>query len=504
MKAVLLIALLTMAAPVWAAQVWTAPAALKIRESATAPDSPEQMIALEAAKREYAAFQIALRSDTDIASVTALPTELSGAGTISARRVSIWRQHYVDTIDGRLPDPLSPLRSVDLKAGVTQPLYVEIEIPASAREGDYAGAVSLRADGKEFARVNVRLRVYGFALPATPALTTAFGLLDEPMAEQEGLTKGTAAYERYRRAYYGILLEHGLSAYNIPADLNTDEGARYLNDPRMTSFVIPYSEDDAVQKKTLQRLKSGGWLDKGFFYVVDEPVNKEQYANLIKICERLHALEPRARIIAPYYRGPDFDEKTTVFDLLTGKLDIWCYNTFYHQPDELAKRQAAGDEVWDYVCCGPGKPYANFFIQNDGIDHRILFWQNWKYDTTGLLYWCANYWNGKDTGTKDPWVDMATIKFINKDVYGDGSLLYPGRKAGYPGPLPSLRLKIIRQGMQDYDYIAMAAAAAGPARVRRIVDTQAASWSDYQKDPIALNATRARLAALILADKIGS
>lgn len=497
MKVLLVIAMVLSALPCNALQVWTAPAALKIRESATPGASDGLSVSLAAARREYAAFQIALRSGEDVRNVTARAGALTGAGTISALRVTMWREHFVHTIEGRLPDALTPLKRFDLKAGVTQPLYVEIETPARAAAGNYTGAIDILVDGKEAGRIDVRLRVYGFPLPVTPAMTTAFGLQDEPMAEQEGLTRGTAVYERYRRSYYEILLQHGLSPYTIPADLNTEEGARYLNDPRMTSYVIPYSEDDATQKATLERLKSGGWLDKGFFYVVDEPVNKEQYAALTRICERLHALEPSARINAPYFRGPDFDEHKTVFDLLTGKLDIWCYNTFFHDPRELALRQAAGDDVWDYVCCGPGKPYANFFVQNDAIDHRILFWQNWKYNTTGLLYWCANYWNGKDTGTKDPWEDMATIKFINKEVFGDGSLLYPGRKARYPGPLPSLRLKLIRQGLQDYDYIVMAASRAGAKKVRAIVDSQVKSWAEYQKDPVKLEAAKARLAKLI-------
>ena len=56
------------------------------------------------------------------------------------------------------------------------------------------------------------------------------------------------------------------------------------------------------------------------------------------------------------------------------------------------------------------------------MSHRMLFWQEWKYRSSGLLYWSTTYWEPAPTGTDDPWEDMATVKWISKDLYGDGSL----------------------------------------------------------------------------------
>ncbi|MEI6916415.1 MAG: DUF4091 domain-containing protein, partial [Armatimonadota bacterium] len=385
----------------------------------------------------------------------------------------------------------------DLSAGVNHPVYVEIHVPSSAAQGDYTGSITFVAGEKTIATAQFGLHVYGFSLPVAPSLRTAFGLQDDQMAIQEKISTTSPAYQTYRKAYYEIMLDHGLSSYSLPVDIKSAEAQKYLADPRMTSYVIPYSEDDATMKQTLDYLRKGGWLGKGYFYVVDEPLTREQYTKLTAIADRLHAMDPSLKIVSPYYGPPDWNKELTPFDLLTGKMNIWCYNTSYYHPDKLAARQKAGDEVWDYVCCGPGKPYTNFFITNDAIDHRILFWQNYKYDTIGLLYWSANYWNNSDTGTTDPWVDMATIKWINKDIYGDGSLLYPGRKVGHYGPLPSLRLKLIRQGMQDYEYLKLAEAKAGKARVKKIVDSQSEDWKVYQKDPSKLDAAKRQLAALI-------
>ncbi len=477
--------------------VWTAPAALKLLEDAKPPERPSLDVRLAAARREYAAFQIVLRSDSDVRNVTASASPLTGPGLLGANRVTVWREHYVDTIEGRKPDPLSPLRGMDLKAGVAQPLYVEIEAPEDAKPGDYTGAVTILAGGQEAAKVKVRLHVHDFTLPLTPSLVTAFGLGYDFIPEFEGVTKGSKAWQKLREGYYEILLDHGISAYWLPADIALPESDRYLNDPRMTSYVIPYPADDGELKKLVDRLRAGGWLDRGYFYVVDEPFTKQSFEQIDAVVERLKRIVPDYRLVAPYFRNPDFDEKLTVYDMLKGRVNIWCYNTLFYDREALEERARAGEEVWNYVCCGPGRPYANFFVQMDAMDHRVLFWQEWKYGAEGLLYWHTNWWAGPPDGTSDPWEDMATIKAINKEVYGDGALLYPGRKVGHYGPLPSLRLKMIRLGMQDYEYIRMAADRAGRGRADAVVDSQAASWSEYQKDPVELDRAKEKLSAMI-------
>lgn len=481
-------------------QVWTEPAAIKVLEDAKAPAHASARVTLAAARREFAAFQIVLRSDADVAGVTAKASALEGAVRISARNVSIWREHYVNTHSGRRPDPLSPLKTLALKAGVAQPLFVEIEVPDDAKPGRYEGKIVLSAGNGEAGTVEVGLTVRDLTLPVAPSLVTAFGITESCIAPMEGIKSGGPTFEKYRRLYYEMLLSHRISAYTIPADLLGDEGAKYLNDPRMTSFVIPYSDDDAKLKSLCDHLREGGWLKKGYFYIVDEPYTKEAFASIDKHVARLKRLVPDYRLVAPYFRNPDFDEKLTVYDLLKDKVNIWCYVTNFYHPDALAERAKAGDDIWNYVCCGPGEPYANFHITMPAMSHRMLFWQEWKYRSEGLLYWSTTYWEPANGGTADPWEDMATVKNINKDLFGDGSLLYPGRNVGHYGPLPSLRLKLIRQGLQDYEYIALASKVS-PADADRIVNSQVISWAEFQgapqpletaKDELAMVATSAR------------
>ncbi|MCC6446846.1 MAG: hypothetical protein IT210_25765 [Armatimonadetes bacterium] len=59
----------------------------------------------------------------------------------------------------------------------------------------------------------------------------------------------------------------------------------------------------------------------------------------------------------------------------------------------MKPRQKMGEEVWWYVCCGPGKPYANFLVDMDGMAHRLLFWQQKQCNVEELLYWNTTYWS---------------------------------------------------------------------------------------------------------------
>src|SRR5262249_5607875 len=109
-----------------------------------------------------------------------------------------------------------------------------------------------------------------------------------------------------------------------------------------------------------------------------------------------------------------------------------------------------GQEVWWYVCSGPAAPWANFFLDQPGAAHRVLFWQTFGRRSDGLLYWGVNHWPGFEARAmktppagkrwpKRPWDDGGRN--------GDGYVLYPGPR----GPLTSVRLEILRDGVEDYD-----------------------------------------------------
>mgnify|MGYP005843392711 CR=1 FL=1 len=479
--------------------LWVESPNVKIRQEEPAPEKPRLDIRLAGARRETVAFQVALRAGVHVEGLSAEFLPLDGPrGQIHPNRGRAWVQHYVKTHEGILPDPLSPLKVINLTAHQTLPLLFEIAIPEDAQAGEYRGRLRFTQKGRPIGHLSVTLAVRDFEIPVTPSLRSAVGIYYDHIPPFEQVLPGGSSHQKHKKAYYSLLLEHRLSAYHLPVDIKSGEAASYFNDPRMTSYIIPYSDDTEFLRSITGYLKEGGWLEKGMFYAVDEPVTREQYNRLAEVAQKIRSVEPEAKIVTPYHTKPDFEEEdTAVFRLLDGHTNVWCpISSFYHT-ELLAEKQKRGDEVWTYVCIGPGKPYTNLMIEFSSMQHRLLFWQIWKYKADGFLYWASNYWKNNEEGTTDPWQDMATVKWINPNAHGDGSLVYPGARVRHYGPLPSLRLKLIHYALQDYEYIQMASAKAGRQKAEAVVGSLVTSWTEYSQNPEDLEKAREQLARLI-------
>ena len=109
---------------------------------------------------------------------------------------------------------------------------------------------------------------------------------------------------------------------------------------------------------------------------------------------------------------------------------------------------------------------------------------------TGLLYWTTVYWEQ----VKDSWLDQLTYR---GRYNGEGSLFYPGADAGFAGPVTSIRLKNIREGMEDYEYFKILEDLGDrefvDAKVREISQT----WFEWEKNPDKLYQVREEIAKRI-------
>jgi hypothetical protein len=131
-------------------------------------------------------------------------------------------------------------------------------------------------------------------------------------------------------------------------------------------------------------------------------------------------------------------------------------------PLEIYARQIqTGRGFWFYQSCAShgcnivGGPYfsgwPSYMIDASGPANRVMQWLAWKYRMEGELYYSMNEAYGQEN---DPWTN---IRLFGGN--GDGTLFYPGRPDKIGGhtdiPIESIRLKSIRAGMQDYEYLAM-------------------------------------------------
>lgn len=496
-------------------RVWFVPSTEKVYPD-TLPSADQTRGSIFAARGEYDAIQLALRSETDQSevSVAVVPVGNDEGTALDVRNIQLFEAVFVptpaDPAHPLTPDPLLPLRrprghvQLNLRAHHTKSVWIRFKIPETLRPGAYRFDVQvsrgvpmggLKTLSQPVWRGCLVVTVWPFNLPRRPHVRTAFGISGEWIALHHGVEVGSAHYHELYRKYYEELLDHRICAYSVPYGLGDKRAEKYLRSERVNAFTVPYTEAEGELAKVWQRLCQMGVAHKAWVYPIDEPVNAEAYATLKRMAAFVHQVAPGLKVCSPFFRGPDWNEKLTPFDELAGVLDIWCANTGYYAMgnlrDLMAARQKAGEEAWWYVCCGPGGPFCNFFVNMSALQHRILMWQMYRYGITGLLYWSTTWWN--PASTTDPYQDIATVKEINPKIYGDGSLFYPGARVGIDGPVTSVRLECIRDGLEDYELLVLAERALGKERVASIVEQVTQDMVHYVTDAAKFEHIRRQL-----------
>ena len=100
------------------------------------------------------------------------------------------------------------------------------------------------------------------------------------------------------------------------------------------------------------------------------------------------------------------------------------------------------------------------------------------------------YWQYVDG---DPWTNIFTVPWIDWasfDIYGDGSLLYPGEKYGINGPCGSVRLEACRDGIEDFELITMVANTLGADKAMEFVNKVTTDITEYSRDTDNFNNAR--------------
>ncbi len=455
-------------------KLWSVSTLTKVLQDQTRPSNASDKVTLYSAKGESESGQVVISAGSEpLKDVHVSLDALTGpAGAIT--QIELCKVVYINlpNLKQIVPDALPPATPFDVAANTNQPIWITLIIPRNARPGIYSGELVVKPSNAAQKRIPISLKVWDFTMPIGPSHKTAFGISRTLLPRQHGVLKGGAASERLYAKYYNFLMERWISAYWLPPAVTSREAERYIKDPRITGFLIPYSDNVEEMRKSIDSLRSRGLMDKAYFYPADEPYTEPHYNRLVEVCQKIHSIDPKLRITIPYYRDPSFDTGgKTLHELADGMINIWCPNIWYfnENKERLFAKLEKGEEFWWYVCCDPAPPYPNYFLNLDGPSHRVLPWMGWKYRSQGLLYWNTTWWDEDEKGTEDPWTDMATVKGINKNMYGDGSLLYPGKKVGVDGPVSSIRLELLREGLQDYEYLAMLAKKIGRCATEKFV-----------------------------------
>lgn len=469
---------------------------VKVRPGVAVEGASEAKLSL--ARGECEAAQVVLPGKPQ--RVRAKPLGLRGPG--KAPRVSVWREAYLDVktasngqgATGLWPDALVPLEA-PAHPEAPAVLYVEVCAPEEQKPGTYKGALSLAADGKAVAPVPFTVEVRPFVLPATASLPTSFGISLYSISRGHGLAPESPEARALLRDYARTLLEHRVSAHGMSMaapPVRFEEGRAVVDwraydeevGPFLEGTVLPSgarfttaevrdsrqastdAEKTAYYRAFAEHFRDKGWKAQLFFYAKDEP-KPEDYPLVRSQSARVR----KAGGIPVLVTAPLDDALRGTADILTPTL-----NCFFARPGPQTCRnvQSLGTlrgqlppqaKVWWYQSCNShgctgGTPpdatvdkaysgWASYMVDHPTPLNRAMGPLAFLSGVDGELYFDTVFaYNTK----KDVWRDV--FEFGGN---GDGTLFYPGTpaKLGTKGhqPVVSLRLKHLRDGLEDYEYL---------------------------------------------------
>ncbi len=540
-------------------QVWTVTGTRRVLRDE--PAGSGVSVRLSAAGNESESFQILMRSDAAIGGIDVEAGDLTGPeeAVIPASEARLYRQHQLELTTGTYrnttfrpgwyPDPLIPLRHpdtgaplrgrltavpFDLPASETHGFWVDIRVPAAAPAGEYTGTYRVTATGHESVEIPVTLTVWDFDLPRVSTMHTAFGSPAERMRgyyrrrAAEGKEQEPADWNAVETQVARLLGEHRINAtppggsiapaaqpdgsFAVPHE-QIDAFRRFVDTYHVNAFQIPHPKS-AVGDPERERGRLHAWLaawDKAvaeldrpgvlfYTYLIDEPNDEDAYRYVQKWGRAIRAARSAVKVLVVEQTKTQDEDWGDLY----GAVDIWCpLFSLFDEPTTL-ERQKAGEIVWAYTALCQREPTPWWHIDFPLLNYRAPAWIAWRYRQRGLLYWGGmSFWQQVD----DPWTDPKTLdrREGRKDpLYnGEGTIVYPARAVGYDGIAPSLRLKALRDSIEDYEYLAILERGGRAEEAQRIVLPLASTWFEWESDPAAYENARAKLAAIITAGAKG-
>jgi hypothetical protein len=449
---------------------------------------------------------------------------------------------------GEWPDPLVPridryanekrnafpFKLVD---GRTQPIWIDVFVPPATAPGLYRGEVTVTAGDKKDVTVPIELEVWNFELPSTSSMPTAFGFTGNAAARAHyGKYRNDKDVDEITSVYAKSALWHRITldgSASVLPKLNIVAGNVHLEWDEYDSVVEPFMDgrvfssneplhgakattaalhtpplmDTPERRKqywsqVAQHFRERGWSARLINYLWDEP-KKNEYAAMAALGRTVRDADATIQnlVTAPFHtEWSDF-------------IDVWSptINCFERKPHEydyctpMVERQsyqpelARGKRLWWYQACGTHgcnviggeyfRGWPGYMIDDAPVQNRIMEWLSWKYGIQGELYYSMDEAFFRKP---DPWKDV--------NVYagnGDGTLFYPGRPQTVGGkkqiPIESIRLKLIREGLEDYEYLLLLSKIAGNQEVSDGITGLLHSTYDFDQNPEKLLTARAWL-----------
>jgi len=430
-----------------------------------------------------------------------------------------------------------------------QPVWIEIYVPATAAAGLYSGSATVTATGQTPVIVPIELTVWNFTLPSTSTLKSAHSIDYHLVPVGHGLGTYVAppspAHLRLVKLYAKANLLHRLTTDYLPAPqamggtlsngninwsafdttfapvINGTEplpGGK-LPGAKATSYrmsVHSHETDLPFLRDIAAHAKAKGWFDRIFQYTLDEPKPTEpaHWTTIRTRANALHHADPEFRsLVTTSIQNATTNNVAGLIDLYVPTIRFMDNKPYGREPGGEVpggegtvgnQRSKYPQETWWYQACGShgcgivgGGEFDSegyhldwpaYMIDLPALFSRIMEWQAFKYNIQGELYYDMVYAYGQ----RDPWVSQ--YDFAGN---GDGTLYYPGRPSKIGGtthiPIESIRLKLLREGMEDYEYLNLLKILGegdyATEQMNRVV-TNTYTWT---KDPLLLYDAREKM-----------
>jgi len=478
--------------------------------------------------------------------------------------ISIYLERYLElkipsSVEGgagEWPDPLVP--RVDsytnerrnsfpfkLSKGRNQPIWIDVYVPLRTPAGLYRGTVWILVEGKRSLSIPVELQVWNFELPSTSSLITTFAFSSAPALKRHyGQYTSDKDLADLTSVYQKAALRHRITldaSSSFPPALTVRNGDVQVDwqkyDNQISPFLdghvftrdqpLPGARFTSVVLHTPQALRSTrhqiqfwrqaaehfrkrGWFDRLFNYLWDEPA-PDDYPAMIRRGEMVRRAEPSVKNLVTAPLQPEW----------SSFVDIWTpvVNCFESKPgysycrgrtvsrSEYEGELSKGKRLWWYQSCASHgcnvvggdyfRGWPDYMIDHSPVRNRIMEWLTWKYEIGGELYFNTNEAYFKKN---DPWADVHLF-----GGNGDGTLFYPGLPDVIGGrahiPVESIRLKLIREGLEDYEYLALLAKLRGVKAAAQPVDSFIRNAYDFDQDPQKLYSAREEMGRQLSGDR---
>lgn len=491
--------------------VWIAPSLHRVGMNDAAGSDTKAN--LWAARGEYESFQIVASGGSQgLSNVNVTISDLQGPDgqLIPHTSFTLYREKYVRVTasspnwkgpnqpmgPGWYPDGLIPFTDpetgkplsgatltavpFELKAGVNQPIWVDLLVPRTAKAGKYTGSYTVSSkQGNVTGQIG--LTVWNFTLPAAPSMKSSFLFFQAGSlaAERELLRNKLSPLSTNPADQAQLMKENGLSTTHLGPFSGADIG-------RCNMSPAP----SAAQYKSLAAAQQPGLML--YSYSADEIGHcTNLYPTIKQWAHNMHQAGIK-NLISMTPTPALYDDGSG-----TGRsaVDIWVmlpvmYNNATSRVKEVLKK---GDTVWSYNTLVQDAYSPKWLIDFDPVNFRIQpGFISQSLDLSGLLYWRVDKW------PSDPWNNVNNSGTYSSANYpGEGMLVYPGQQVGVKGVVASMRMKWLRDGVEDYDYVQILKELGKGDAAMQTARTVGPDWTNWTRDGNAIETARKKLGETI-------